>query len=202
MKLYGTPPTRVLKAIWLLQELDLDYELIPVDLPQGEHLSDWFLALNPAGKVPVLVDGDLVLPESTAIALYLAEKYPAKRLIPDTLEQRAHMNRWLYFLVTEVEQPLWRVAKHTFIYPETERLHGEVALARRDGQQSLSVLEGYLSGREFFLEHETVADFVAAYTLDWANEIGWLESFPVLTGYLDRMYSRSKAAPRITQAGK
>jgi len=59
LKLYGTPPTRALRVIWLLNELGLEYELHPVDLLQGEHLHQDFLSLNPAAKVPVLVDGDL-----------------------------------------------------------------------------------------------------------------------------------------------
>src|SRR3546814_18784050 len=70
-KLYGTPPTRVLRAIWLLNELGLEYEHCPVDLMQGEAQRPAFLDLNPAAKVPVLVDGDVVLTESAAIQLYL-----------------------------------------------------------------------------------------------------------------------------------
>ena len=81
-----------------------------------------FLRLNPAGKIPVLVDGDLVLTESAAIVLYLAEKYPAKGLIPTDLKQRAQAYRWLMFAVTELEQPLWRILRHTALYPENKRL--------------------------------------------------------------------------------
>src|SRR3546814_14125431 len=64
IKLYGTPPTRALRAMWLLNELDLAHEIIPVDLHAGEPLTPEFPALNPAAQLPVLVDGDLVLPES------------------------------------------------------------------------------------------------------------------------------------------
>src|SRR3546814_18452363 len=74
IKLYGTPPTRVLRAIWLLNELGLEYEHCPVDLMQGEAQRPAFLDLNPAAKVPVLVDGDVVLTESAAIQLYLDRK--------------------------------------------------------------------------------------------------------------------------------
>src|SRR3546814_7041162 len=64
IKLYGTPPTRALRAMWLLNELDLAHEVIPIDLGAGEQLTPEFLALNPAAKLPVLVDGDLVISES------------------------------------------------------------------------------------------------------------------------------------------
>jgi glutathione S-transferase len=66
MKLYGFGPTRSLRALWGLKELDADFEFIPVDLLAGERKRPDFLRLNPAGKVPVLVDGDLIIPESAA----------------------------------------------------------------------------------------------------------------------------------------
>ena len=75
MKLYGFAPTRTIRALWMLRELDLDFEYVQVDVTKGEHRRLEFLAMNPAGKVPVLVDDDLVLSESVAIVLYLAEKY-------------------------------------------------------------------------------------------------------------------------------
>jgi Glutathione S-transferase, N-terminal domain len=64
MKLYEFPPTRSIRPRWMLQELEVPFESIRVDLPKGEHRSPAFLKLNPAAKVPVLVDGDLVLNES------------------------------------------------------------------------------------------------------------------------------------------
>ena len=113
MKLYEFGPTRSIRARWTLQELEVDFESIKVNLREGEHLRPEFLAVNPAGRIPVLVDGDLVISESVAIVLYLAEKYPAKQLLPTGVKQRAEMNRWLLFAVTELEQPLWRITRHT-----------------------------------------------------------------------------------------
>jgi glutathione S-transferase len=60
--------------------------------------------------------------ESVAIVLYLAEKYPAKGLMPTDLGQRARQYKWLMFAATELEQPLWRIARHTHLYPEDKRL--------------------------------------------------------------------------------
>ena len=74
MKLYEFPPTRSIRARWTLQELGIDFESERVNLLAGDHRRPEFLAINPAGKIPVLVDGDVVLNESVAIALYLAEK--------------------------------------------------------------------------------------------------------------------------------
>ena len=85
MKLYEFAPTRSIRVRWTLQELGIDFEAVTVNLVAGENRSPAFLKLNPAGKLPVLVDGDLVLTESIAIVLYLAEKYPEKGFIPADL---------------------------------------------------------------------------------------------------------------------
>jgi glutathione S-transferase len=76
MKLFEFAPTRSIRARWTLQELGVDFESVVVNLLADEHHSAAFLRLNPAGRVPALVDGDVVLTESVAIVLYLAEKYP------------------------------------------------------------------------------------------------------------------------------
>src|ERR1700741_2175985 len=130
MKLYEYPPTRSIRVRWTLQELGVPFESVVGDIAKGEHKQAAFLKVNPAGKLPVLVDGDLVLTESVAIVLYLAEKYPEKGLLPTDLTERAQVNRWLLFAATELEQPLWRISRHTALYPEDKRLPGDVALAR------------------------------------------------------------------------
>src|SRR5262244_2451288 len=130
MKLYEFGPTRSIRVRWTLQELEADFESIRVNLPAGEHCRPEFLKINPAGKVPVLEDGDLVLTESVAIVLYLAEKYSEKGFAPAGLRGRADLARWLLFTATELEQPLWRISRHSAIYPEDKRLPGDIALAR------------------------------------------------------------------------
>jgi glutathione S-transferase len=201
MKLYGFAPTRSIRALWALRELGAEFDFVSVDLRKGEHHSPEFLKINPCGKVPVLVDGDLVLTESVAIVLYVAEKYAEKGLLPTDVRERAEVNRWLLFAATELEQPLWRIARHTALYPEDKRLPADVALARQDFQAMAGVLEAHMTGRQFLVgERVTVADFVAAYTLDWANEVHLLDTFPQLKAYMQRMYARPKAPPRIAEA--
>ena len=201
MKLYGAPPTRALRVIWLLNELGLEYEMLPVDVLQGENQQEDFLTLNPAAKLPVLVDGSVVVTESSAIQLYLADKNPQAGFIPVTAEDRAQMYRWIFFLVTEIEQPLWRIARHTFIYPEEKRLPQDVDLARQECMEMVAVLERHMKEREFMVgDRLSVADFNAAYTLDWANEENMLVRTPRLRNYLKSMYARPAAPPTIAQA--
>ena len=201
MKFYEFAPTRSIRVRWTLQELGVDYEAITVNLKAGEHQQPEFRKINPAGRVPVLVDGDLVVTESVAIVLYLAEKYPQKQLLPTDLRQRAELNRWLLFTVTELEQPLWRIARHRSLYPEALRLPADIDLASREFKAMATVLEEHMRGRDFVAgDRVTVADFVLAYTLDWGNEAKLLGDCPGLLSYMERMYARPNAPPRIAQA--
>jgi glutathione S-transferase len=201
VKLYEFAPTRSIRARWTLQELGVEFEAVSVDLPAGEHRGAEFLAINPAGKVPALVDGDVVLTESVAIALYLAEKYPEKGFVPTDPRGRAEVTRWLLFTATELEQPLWRITRHTRLYPEDKRLPGDVALAREEFTAMAKVLDKHMEEREFVVgDTASVADFVLAYTLDWAQILGLLEGLPRLEGYMQRMYDRPLAPKRIMEA--
>jgi glutathione S-transferase len=201
MKLYEFAPTRSIRVRWVLQELGVEFEAISINLRAGEHCTPAFLAINPAGKLPALVDEEHTITESAAIALYLAEKYPDRHFIPTDLASRAELYRWLFFTVTELEQPLWRIARHSFIYPEESRLPAEIPLARQDFTRMAAILENHMAGRQFVVsEQVTVADFVLAYTLDWANEIQLLAPFPALVAYMERMYERPKAPMRIAVA--
>ncbi|KAM3095841.1 glutathione S-transferase family protein [Phormidesmis sp. 146-12] len=201
MKLYEFAPTRSIRVRWVLQELGVEFEAISINMRTGEHHTPDFIAINPTGKLPVLIDGEHVITESVAITLYLGEKYPESNLVPTDLLLRAQLYRWLLFTATELEQPLWRIARHTFIYPEELRLPAEIPLARQDFTNMAVVLENHLLDRQFVVgEQVTVGDFVLAYTLDWANEVQLLATFPTLVEYMERMYKRPKAAQRIATA--
>ncbi|MDZ8226702.1 glutathione S-transferase family protein [Nostoc sp. ChiVER01] len=201
MKLYEFAPTRSIRVRWVLQELGVEFEAISINMQAGEHCTPDFLTINPTGKLPVLIDGEHIITESVAIALYLGEKYPESNLVPTDLLLRAQLYRWLLFTATELEQPLWRIARHTFIYSEELRLPAEIPLAGQDFTSMAVVLENHLLDRQFVVsEHVTVADFVLAYTLDWANEVQLLATFPTLVDYMERMYKRPKASGRIAAA--
>jgi glutathione S-transferase len=201
MELYEFPPTRSIRARWVLQELGVPFDSHRTDLQAGDARQPDFLKLNPAAKIPVLVDGSNVVTESVAIVVYLAEKYPEKKLFPADLVGRSQANRWLLFAATELEQPLWRIARHRFLYPEADRIPADAELAKRDFREMVAVLEEHLSGRDYVVgEAFTVVDVVTAYTLDWANEEDLLDRAPRCKAYMERMYERPKAGLRIAPA--
>ncbi len=113
--------------------------------------------------------------------LYLAEKYADKGLIPADIKRRAELYRWLLFTTMELEQPLWRITRHSALLPADKRLPGEVALARDDFKPVAQVAEAHMSGSKFVIgETVTVGDFVLAYTVDWAKEAKLLDGLPRL----------------------
>ena len=182
--LYGYNRSRWIKPYWTLRELGVPFEAKNVrpDLLRTEHPE--VLALNPFAKLPILVDGDFTVFESSAISTYLADKYPEKKLSPKSATRdRALYDQWISLASSDLEQPLWRIAKHSFLYPVEKRSAADKELAREDFLKEVSVLEEqitpYLVGGVF-----TVADIVMAYTLNWANGYKLLEGFPKVKAYL------------------
>ncbi|MEH2266157.1 glutathione S-transferase family protein [Nostoc sp.] len=94
LKLYGGARSRASIVQWYLEEIQVPYEFVKLDMQAGEHLKPEYLAINPVGKVPAIVDGDFQLWESGAILLYLAEKYGKN---PLSLEERAVFYQWVLF---------------------------------------------------------------------------------------------------------
>src|SRR5262252_3039011 len=98
MKLYHDPlSSNARKAVMTARLLGIDLELVHVDLVTGKNRAAEYLKINPMGKVPSLVDGDLVLWESHAIMQYLADRKPGNALYPIELAARADVNRWLFW---------------------------------------------------------------------------------------------------------
>ena len=94
IKLYGGKRSRASIVQWYLEELGLGYEFVLLDMEAKEHRQPEYLAINPMGKVPAIVDGDLTLWESGAILLYLADQYGPRPLTPTS---RAQLSQWILF---------------------------------------------------------------------------------------------------------
>lgn len=197
MKVYGCPNSRSLRALWALEHAAAPYEYANVDLFRGEGRTAQFLSLNPAGKVPVLVDGALTLTESLAIITYVGEKFPQSGLVPAPLAARAEYWRWCSFVVTELEQPLWLIAKHRFILPKAQRLPQIEGLQAAEFAAAATLLARRLAGREHLLDAGfSGADILAGHTLAWARSARVPLPMPQLEAYLDRL----NAQPAVQRA--
>jgi glutathione S-transferase len=170
MKLYGCPNSRSLRAAWALEEAAAEYEYVLVDLFKGAARTPEFLALNPAGKLPVLVEGELTLTESGAIINYVSDKFPASDLVPRDAAARANCLRWMFFANTELEQPLWTIAKHRFALPKAKRIAGVEDTARWEFASAAKLLDDALGERAFICgDTFTGADILLVHTLAWAR---------------------------------
>ena len=197
LTLYGCPNSRPLRVAWALEEAGAVYEYEPVDLFKGEGQAPRFRALNPAGKVPLLVDGDLALTESAAIIIYLGDKFPAGKLLPDKTAPRADCIRWMFFAATELEQPLWTVAKHRFALPKDRRVAGIEDTARWEFAKAAKLLEQALGDREFICGNAfTGADIMLGHTLAWARSA----KIPLNSAPLDTYIEQLLARPAVARA--
>lgn len=195
MKVYGCPRTRSTRVTWALEEAGAAYEFVRVDLARGDARQPDFLAVNPGGKVPALVDGDLVLTESCAIVTYIGERYPASGLVPPAPADRAHCFQWMAFVISELEQPLWTLAKHRFALPEHLRLAAIAPTAQWEFARAAAVLAQHLQARDYLVGGElTGADILAAQTLGWARAYEVPLGSPVLEAYADRLLDRPALA--------
>jgi glutathione S-transferase len=207
MKLFGCLNTRSGRVAWTLEEAQASYEYVFVDLKKGEARKPEYLAINADGKVPSLIDGELTLTESAAICIYIADKFPAAELIPShaTLD-RARLHQWCFFALSELEQPLWTINKHTFALPEQHRVPAVKDSARFEFARALKVLDAALVDRKFIVgDRFSVADILIAHTLWWARAIKIEIASAGVINYTERMLSRPaylRAVEREKQAAR
>ncbi|KAA3649231.1 MAG: glutathione S-transferase family protein [Proteobacteria bacterium] len=195
LTLYGCPNSRSLRAVWALEEAGADYDYVFVNLFKGEGRHPDFLAINPAGKVPVLrLDSGAVLSETGAILLWAAERYPDTALLPADEHARAQAWRWLCIGLTELEQPLWTIAKHRFALPEKRRVPEVESTARWEFDKAAALLAQRLAEAPWLAgERFSIADIVASHCLAWALSAKLSLEDPALPAYLERCFSRPAA---------
>ncbi|MBF5041943.1 glutathione S-transferase family protein [Aggregicoccus sp. 17bor-14] len=186
MKLYAAPRTRAIRPRWLLEELEVPYALQRVEVSQPEGVSPEMRALHPLGEVPVLVDGALTLFESSAICLYLADRFPEKGLAPlPTSAQRGPYLQWLLFAEVTLEPLVLEQRLHA-MRPEAPRPAPPARLG-----EVLGALERHLEGREYVAtEGFTAADLVLSSILHLAHTLRLLERYPRLSEYTLRCTKR------------
>jgi len=190
--LYGKYPTRSNRVQWALEELEVPYTFCEIDFAAGDTQSTAFRQLNPAGKIPVLRDDDLVITESGAICTYLGDKFPDSGLTPATgTRERALYEQWMIFVQSELEQPMWTKAKHKFALPKAQRVKGlDDTVAWEFAQAAARLSEG-LGDRTFLVGDQfSMADIMASHTLGWARIAHFDIEQDNLAAYLERNIAR------------
>ncbi len=203
MKLYEFDVSRSMRVHWTLREVGVEFESVIIDLTKGEQKTPEFLAINPYGKLPVLDDDGKLISESAAITTYIAEKYPEKKLIPESQTiQRAQYYQWMSFCIAEMEPQLWTIRKHMLIYPKADRSRDAIKLAKREYINAVAVVDKHLQEREYMVDDRfTAADIIICYDLFWAASLKLLKDFPGLTEYLVRLQKRPAFPGHLINTG-
>jgi glutathione S-transferase len=174
IKLYGGTFSRASIVHWYLEELEIPYEFVKLDMQAGEHRQPEFLAINPMGKVPAIVDGDFILWESGAILLYLADKYGKKTLSP---EERGIYSQWSLFANATLGPGVFVEATRDKEMPKLMNPLNEIL-----GKQP------FLLGNEF-----TVADVAVGSILNYIPIMLKLDlsEYPNVTNYMKKLSQRA-----------
>jgi glutathione S-transferase len=181
---YTNPMSRGQIARWMLEEVGAPYEARILDY--GTTMKDEsYLAINPMGKVPAVVNKGKVVTECAAICAYLADAFPEAGLAPDTGD-RADYYRWLFFTSGPVEQAI--TAKHFGVEPDSDqqRMAGFGSLPA-----ALDALESAVAGKAFVAgDRFSAADVYVGSQIDWGLQFGTIPSRPAFEAYVTPLRER------------
>ena len=178
---------------FVLEELNVDFELITVDRKSNAQKSAEYLALNPAGRIPTLIDDDLVIFESPAICIHLAESHPAANLIPPVGDKnRALFFQWMMYLTNTIQAELL-----VYFYPEKHTIDESNASHIAQAQENritemFALLDRELEHKDFLVGSQlSVCDYFLFMLCVWADEFKTPPlSFAHLSRYLRKLAQR------------
>ena len=193
LRIYGIARTRAFRALWIANELGLDYEHLPIEIGGDGARTPEFHAINPNGRLPVIVDDGFVLFESLAITLYLAKKHSLGKLYPAMLEGEARAWQWSFWAIAEVDRGVNIWSLHAVRLPPHER---DAAL-REEALKVIAVpfrvLDAAVAKQPYLLgDTFTVADLNVAAVISRAVDMD-LSAVPHLKDWLMRCFGRPAA---------
>ena len=189
--LYGSPRSSAGRCIWTLEEAGMAYTLKDVDMRNKEHKSAEFLKINPMGKVPALVDGDVTLFESMAINFYIADTYK-KELVGTTPGERGLAMQWSFWATSELQGPIIEIFIQKVFMPDDKRDNNIIEKNLLKLPEYLNVLNTSLAGKKYLVGDKfTIADINTASVVSICPMIGVdLKTYPNIEGWLGAISDR------------
>lgn len=162
---FGGARSRAMRVFWMLEELGLEYSVVAA-APRSEEVR----ALNPTGKIPVLVEDGVAIPDSVAIMTYLADKHGALTAKAGTIG-RAMQDAFVQAVNDEIDAVLWTAARHTFILPEEQRVAGVKDSLRWEFARNQDVIAARMHADGPFVmgAEVSIADILLAHCVGWAG---------------------------------
>jgi glutathione S-transferase len=198
LRIYGVARTRAFRALWMAQELGLDYQHLPIEIGEAGARAPEFLAINPNGRLPFIADDGFVLFESLAITLYLAKKHSYGKLYPATLQSEARAWQWSFWAISEVDRGVNIWSLHAVRLPPAERDAQKRDEALAVLAAPFKVLDAAVATQPYLLgENFTVADLNVAAVISRAIDMD-LSAVPHLKTWLDRCLDRPAACAALT----
>ncbi len=193
LQLYYFPTLNGHKVTIALEEMGLDYDIRLIDILKGDQKSEEFLAINPNGRIPALVDGDISIFESAAILQYLGRK--TGKLYAAEERTRTRIDSWLFWQMSGLGPMSGQVNFFTRAAAKADRDPVETSLPlhrfRRETERLFGVLERGLTGHEYLCGAYSIADISAWTWIDkYPENGGGLDSFPALRSWHGRIASR------------
>lgn len=191
-KLYFAPLSRAVRVAWLLEELELDYEIIRFELGAPEMREARYRQVHPMGRVPALEDGDVTLFESGAILEYVLARHGKGRLRPavDAPEFPAYL-QWLHYAEGMIMPPINSYMVETVFLPPERRSDVHANRARKLLGQMLVPVDTVLKNADYLAGAFSAADIMTGSAAITARRIGVdMEEMPALRNYIERLANR------------
>jgi glutathione S-transferase len=192
LKLHFAPNSRAGRIVWLLEELELPYELNRMDFHPKDLKSDEHRARHPLGRVPVLDDGDVSIFESGAIVEYILERHKNGGLKPavDSPEFPNYL-QWFHYCEGMVMPPINTIVVQTILLPEEKRDAKVLGQAQRLLTKSLAPVEESLAGKEYLIGNFSAADVMLGHSIFMSNRCGCVtDEMTNLKAYIGRIEQR------------
>lgn len=191
LTIYGSPRSSAGRCIWTLEEAGVSYALKEVDMRNKEHKSAEFLKINPMGKVPAMVDGDITLFESMAINYYIADTYKKELLGTNALERGLSM-QWSFWASCELQPPVIEVFIQKVFVPEDKRDHKVIEKNLSKLPEFLAVLNNALADKKYLAgEQFTIGDINTASVVSICPMMGVdLSTYPHIKSWLEAISDR------------
>ncbi len=202
MKLYYARNSRAVRVAWLLEELNLDYEVEKFSLGDREMRAPDYLAnVHPMGRVPALQDGDVMMFESGAIVQYVLARHGQGRLQPtaDAPEFPTYL-QWLHYCEGMIMPPINTIVVETILLPPNRRNEVNEKRARKLLGQMLSAVDTHMEGRDFLAGDFSAADIMTGHSVVISREMLKIDfsALPNLEAYANRLLARPALQKAMT----